>query len=62
MTEEQKTRLREQPLPPIEEALAKERIVDRREDGAPRKQMPASPRADSDQDDEGPGHHIDSYA
>lgn len=61
MTEEQKSRLREQPLPPIEEALAKERIVDRRQETAPRKQTLPAPHADDDQDDDGPGHFIDSY-
>ena len=62
MTEEQKTRLREQPLPPIEEALAKERVVDRRHEGAPHQQKPESPPANSDKDDDSPGHLVDSYA
>ena len=57
MTEEQKTRLHEQPSKPVEQTDAKERIADRRREGQPRRK----PREPGD-DDEGPGRIIDSYA
>jgi hypothetical protein len=59
MTEDQKTRMREQPLPPVEETQARERIVERRREGAPGERHSA-PRP-SDDGDDGPGHLIDSY-
>jgi hypothetical protein len=56
MTEEQKARLREQASAPVEEAPHKERIADRRREGAPKRD------SDEGDDDEGPGQIIDSYA
>jgi hypothetical protein len=56
MTEEQKARLREQASPPVEETPHKERVVDRRREGEPKRD-----RKEGD-DDEGPGQIIDSYA
>ena len=56
MTEEQKARLREQASAPVEEAPHKERIVDRRREGALKRDR------DEGDDDEGPGQIIDSYA
>jgi hypothetical protein len=57
MTEDQKTRLQEQPSKPVEQTDAKERIADRRREGQPRRK----PREPGD-DDDGPGRIIDSYA
>ena len=56
MTEEQKVRLREQASAPVEETPHKERVVERRREGAPRREQ------DQGDDDEGPGQIIDSYA
>lgn len=59
MTEEQKARLREQPLPPIEETPAKEKVVERRrEGGSSAREHPANEQ----EPESGPGQHIDSYA
>jgi hypothetical protein len=57
LTEEQKARLREQLSAPVEETPHKERVDERRREGAPRR----GPGKDGD-DDEGPGQIIDSYA
>lgn len=57
MTEDQKTRLQEQPSKPVEQTDGKERIADRRREGQPRRK----PREPGD-DDDGPGRIIDSYA
>ena len=56
LTEEQKARLREQLSAPVEETPRKERAQDRRREGAPGRDQ------DKDDDDEGPGQIIDSYA
>ena len=55
MTEEQKARLREQLSAPLEESTPKERIAERRRDGAPKRDRKGK-------DDDGPGKIIDSYA
>jgi hypothetical protein len=57
MTEDQKTRLQDQPSKPGEQTDGKERIADRRREGQPRRK----PREPGD-DDDGPGRIIDSYA
>ena len=57
MTEDQKTRLQEQPSKPVEQTDAKERLTDRRREGQSRRK----PREPGD-DDDGPGRIIDSYA
>lgn len=57
LTEEQKARLREIPAPPIEEALAKQRLADRR-----REEKREQQQRQRDDDDKGPGAIIDSYA
>lgn len=58
MTEEQKARLQEQPSQPIEQTDAKERLADRRREGQPKRK----PREPGNDDDDGPGRIIDSYA
>jgi hypothetical protein len=58
LTEEQRVRLREQPAPPVEETLARERLRERRrEDPKDREE-----RRRRDDDGEGPGRIVDSYA
>jgi hypothetical protein len=57
MTEEQKARLREQLSAPVEEVPHKERVEDRRREGAPGREQDQGK-----DDDEGPGQIIDSYA
>jgi len=56
MTEDQKVRLREQASAPIEEAPHKERIGERRREGAPQQER------QHDDEDEGPGQIIDTTA
>jgi hypothetical protein len=57
LTEEQRVRLREQPTPPVEETLARERLRERRRDDPKDRE-----RRRRDDDDEGPGRIVDSYA
>lgn len=59
MSEEQRLRLREQPSPPVEETLAKERIGERRRKPQDEK---SSAQDQQDDDDREPGGIIDSYA
>ena len=58
MTEEQRQRLQEQPSPPIEQTLAKERIRERRREGSEAE----SRRKGRDGNDTSPGGIIDSFA
>jgi hypothetical protein len=66
MTEEQKQRLREQIDPPVEETSAKERLRERRRDGAsrnPPEELPAeASHAAGDGGTATPGSIVDSYA
>jgi len=59
MTEEQRRRLQEEPSPPVEAAIAKEKIAERRRDGA--RTVPGRAKRE-DAAPASPGSIIDSFA
>ena len=59
MTEEQKARLHEQPSPPVDETQAKERVNERRRE---QKQGQGADQKPADDQEQGPGSIIDSFA